>query len=100
MAHIHCCCLKLSEQEFGAGSLEGMKATPNVFSWEEKSDLAWEILRFHLWNKQHIAHSYNQGKMVFTKFHQKHIGSDLVAKCIQLSEKTLAQMHDAHERNP
>ena len=40
MAHIHMCCLILSEQHFGAGSLGGLTANPHVFSLEEKSDLA------------------------------------------------------------
>ena len=48
-------------------SLDGVKATPNVFYLEENSDLAWEMLCFHLGDKQHIASSYNQGKTAFTQ---------------------------------
>ena len=67
MAHNHMCCLKLSEVSDGADSLDGIKSTPNGFSLEEKSDLVWEILLFHLGDKQHIASSYNQGKNPFTQ---------------------------------
>ena len=69
------------------------KPLNNIFSWGEKSDLAWEILLFHLRDKQHIASSYTRAKWTLLERHQQVIGSDLVAKCMQLSEKTLAQMH-------
>ena len=58
------CFLILSEQQVTAGSLDGVKATPNVFL-EENSDLAWEILLFHLGYMQHIPYLYNPGETDF-----------------------------------
>ena len=40
MAHKIMCYLILSEQYFGAGSLEGLKAIQNMFFLEDKSDMA------------------------------------------------------------
>ena len=49
------------------GSLHGFfhqwKGTPNLFFFVENSDVVCEILLFHIEEKQHIASSYNQGKM-------------------------------------
>ena len=92
--------LILSEQYFSAGSLDGLKATPNMFSLEEKSDMSWEILLFHLGVKQHIASSYNQGKTALHYGIQQKIGSDLFVTCIHLSEMTLAQMHLCSGKQP
>ena len=55
MSHNHMCCVILSELYFGAGSLDGVKAMTNVLSLEEEFYLAWEILIFHLGDKEHIA---------------------------------------------
>ena len=60
-------CLILSNQYMGEGSLDNLKAMPKVFSLEENSDWAWEILLSNLGYKQHIASSYNQGKTAFTQ---------------------------------
>ena len=60
-------CLILSDYEVGAGSFDDLKATPNVFSLQEKSDWAGEIFLFKLLDKPSIATSYHQGKIAFTQ---------------------------------
>ena len=40
-----------------------LKGIPNMFSIEELSDLAWDILLFNMGAYQHIAILYNQGKI-------------------------------------
>ena len=57
------CCLLLSKPWFIACFFHPSKGTPNVFSFVENSEGAWEILLCLLREKQHIASSYNQGKI-------------------------------------
>ena len=40
-----------------------LKGTPNVFSFAENAEVAWEILLFHIRDKKHIASPYNQGQI-------------------------------------
>ena len=57
----------------GAGSLLWLKGIPKVFSVEEGSDLAWEVLLCNIGEYQHIASSYDQGKMDFTQMSQTRV---------------------------
>ena len=67
------CCLFLPEQQFDAGSFPHLKGTPNVSSFEENSDLAWETPLFLIAEKQHMARSYNKGTMAISKTPQTEV---------------------------
>ena len=53
----------ISEHRFVAGIFHHLKGTQNVFSFEENLDLPWQCLLFNTGEKDHIASSYNQGRI-------------------------------------
>ena len=57
----------LSDPWLIAWNLHHYKGTPNIFSFEEISEVAWEILLFHIKEKQHRASSYNQSKRAISR---------------------------------
>ena len=81
------CCPNHSENWFGAGSFHHLKGTPNVFSFEEKPDLAWKCLLFTNRDKQHLACSFNHSRIAISLTPQYEYGNILVAKYVQLSNK-------------
>ena len=93
MAHKSRCCFKLSEKYVDAGNVDCLKATPNMFSLENKSDLAWEILFVYLRHNQHIAHLYNQGKMTFTLKSPTRDWKQLGCNMYSSQWKDTSQMH-------
>ena len=60
-------CLLLSEPRFITLIFHHSKGTPNVFSFVEKFEVAWQILLFHIREKQHITSSYNQGTFAISQ---------------------------------
>ena len=57
------CCLLLSEPWFSARISCPTKGTPNVISFLESSEGAFEMLVVLLKDKQHKASSYNMGNI-------------------------------------
>ena len=54
-------CLLLSELWFIALIFHDSRGTPNMVSFVEKAEVAWEFLFLNIREMDHIASSYNQG---------------------------------------
>ena len=87
------CCLWLSEPCYIACIFNHSKGTPNVFSFVENTEGAWEICLLLIRDKQHIASSHNQGKNCqFNKLSPQAFGSILVQQVNQPHESAAAPM--------
>ena len=77
---------------FNCMSVPSLKSTPKVSSYVDNFVVAWEIFLFHIREKQHVATSYNWGKMPFHKLSHQAIGGFLVQQGKQSHECTAAPM--------
>ena len=89
MENISMSCYFHSEQWLGTWSFHCWKGIPNKFSVEEWSDIAWEVLLLNIREYEHIASSYDPGKMDNSQTQKKQeVGSFLVQQYHQIRECT------------
>ena len=66
-----------------------MKGNPNLISFEQKPDLAGEMLLFNIRGKQHIVHATRE-KYALHKHHKREFGRLLDEQFNQIHERTPA----------